>query len=99
MPQFEAVFNDGMVATFEADSMKVEAGLVVLERDDAGASTTVVAIGANQLLFIRDTDVEVEMIEGDVDDWDDDEDWDADDDDDDEDEDAPGLRRIPGPNS
>ena len=96
MPQYEAVFSDGMVATFEADSMKVEDGLVVLEKDDEGTRTTVVAIGSSQLLFIRDTDVDVEVAE-EEDDWDEDEDWDDDDDDDDEDEDdVPGLRRLPG---
>lgn len=89
MAQFEAVFADGTVATFEADSMKVDHGLVVLERSAGGVSTVVVAIGGSDLVFVRDTDVEVELIEGD-DEWDED-DWE--DDDDDDEDDSPGRSR------
>jgi len=95
MPQFEAVFADGMVATFEADSMRVADGVVILEKTEAGATSTVVAIGAGQLVFVRDTDVEVEIMEAD-DDWDDDDDaWDDDDDDEEEADEPPGIHRAP----
>lgn len=99
MPQFEAVFADGMVATFDADSMRVADGVVILEKIDGGTASTVVAIGASQLIFVRDTDVDVEVAEAD-DDWDEDDDgWDEDDDDEEGEDDAdsgpPGLQRAP----
>lgn len=82
MAQFEAVFSDGAIVTFEADSMSVEDGLVILERD----AKTVVVLNAVELLFIRDIDVDVEVadLEEDWDDEDDDEEWDNDDDSDDD---------------
>lgn len=81
MAQFEAVFSDGAIVTFEADSMSVADGLVILERD----GNSVVVLNAMELLFIRDIDVDVEVadLEEDWDDEDDDEEWDDDDDSDD----------------
>jgi hypothetical protein len=82
MAQFEAVFSDGAIVTFEADSMTVDDGLVILEREGKKKTETVVVLNAMELLFIRDIDVDVEV--ADIDDWDDD------DDDDDWDEDEEG---------
>lgn len=70
MAQYEAVFSDGLVATFEADSMTADHGLVVLGRSAGGKEETVVAIGAGDLLFIRDVTVGVELAD---DEWSDEE--------------------------
>ena len=59
MAQFEAVFSDGAIVTFEADSMTVDDGLVILEREGKKKTETVVVLNAMELLFIRDIDVDV----------------------------------------
>jgi hypothetical protein len=57
MATYEAVFLDGTIAAFEADSMSVEHGVVVLTR----SGTTACAIGTGELLFMRDVNVPVEL--------------------------------------
>ena len=79
MAQFEAVFSDGAIVTFEADSMSVADGLVILERDGSAG----VVLNAMELLFIRDIDVDVEVADLEEDWEDDDQEWDDDDDSDD----------------
>jgi hypothetical protein len=93
MGHFEAVFSDGAIVTFEADSLSVDDGLVILEREGKKKTETVVVINAAELLFIRDLDVDVEVtdIDMDWDDEDDDSDWDDDDDSDDNDGSVTGL--------
>lgn len=61
MAQYEAVFSDGLVATFEADSLSSDDGVVLLKRNTGGKEETVVAIGSGDLLFIRDVTVNVEL--------------------------------------
>lgn len=61
MAQYEAVFADGLVATFEADEMTADDGLVLLTRKSDGKDQTVVAIGGDELMFIRDVTVNVEL--------------------------------------
>lgn len=88
MAQFEAVFSDGAIVTFEADSMSVADGLVILERESDTKTEPVVVLNATELLFIRDIDVDVEV--ADIDEWDDeDDDYSWDDDDDSDDDDGP----------
>jgi hypothetical protein len=61
MATFEALFSDGVRATFEADTMVVEEGVIVLMREGGGGRTTLAAIGSDELLFIYDTSMPVEI--------------------------------------
>jgi hypothetical protein len=63
MATFEAHFSDGLVARFEADTMTIEEGVIVLLKEADGGRTAVAAIGSDELLFIRDTAFEVELEE------------------------------------
>lgn len=52
MATYEALFRNGMRATFEADAMTIEEGVIVLMRETNGRGTAVAAIGSDELLFI-----------------------------------------------
>lgn len=73
MRTYEAVFADGTIATFEADTMTINTGFITLERtgEDGGPTETVCIISASDLYFIRDTNYGVEITEGG--DWDEEE--------------------------
>ena len=74
MATFQALFSDGIRATFEADTMVVEEGVIVLMRETANGKTALAAIGSDELLFICDTSMDVEIEEFGEDDEDEDED-------------------------
>lgn len=73
MATFEALFSDGLRATFEADTMMVEEGVIVLMQEASDGRTAVAAIGSDELLFIRDTSIPVTLVESEGDDEDHDE--------------------------
>ncbi len=84
MATYEAIFADGLRVTFEADTMTIEEGVIVLMREGEGSRTAVAAIGADELLFIRDTSLPVTLDLGDDEDEEDEDDEEEDEEDEDE---------------
>lgn len=56
MATFEAVFADGRRVTFEAETLEVEDGAVVLQAAlNGNGQSPVAAVGSVELLYVTDT--------------------------------------------
>lgn len=65
MATFHALFSDGLRATFKADTMVIEEGVIVLMGGQGGGPTALAALGADELLFIYEDSMAVEIDESD----------------------------------
>lgn len=72
MAEYEALFSEGTKITVQADSMRIESGMVQFEQNVGGHAKTVCLLSVDQLLFVFDTEADVSVEEAVYDDEDDD---------------------------